>query len=63
MPACQFDRPETKDGMALAFRRSQCETPTCAVKLRSLGAGLSYEVFFEDFGIKMVKTGESLLIT
>jgi alpha-galactosidase len=59
--AYQFDRPETQDGMALAFRRSQCETPTCAVKLRGLNPDLSYEIFFEDYGIKIVKTGASLL--
>ena len=59
--AYQFDRPESGDGMALAFRRSQCETPCCAVKFRGLEAGLSYEVFFEDYGIKIVKSGQSLL--
>ncbi|MGD0784147.1 MAG: alpha-galactosidase, partial [Candidatus Aminicenantales bacterium] len=59
--AYQFDRPEAGDGMALAFRRSQCETPTCPVRLRGLNPGLTYEVYFEDYGIRVVRTGESLL--
>jgi alpha-galactosidase len=58
--AYQFDRPESGDGMALAFRRSQCETPTCAVRFHGLNPGLSYEIFFEDYGIRLVKTGDSL---
>ncbi len=31
------------------------------MKFRGLEAGLSYEVFFEDYGIKIVKSGQSLL--
>ena len=59
--AYQFDRPEDGDGMALAFRRSASETPTCAVKFHGLNPAASYDVFFEDYGIRIIKSGAELL--
>ena len=59
--AYQFDRPEEGDGMALAFRRSACETPICAVKFHGLNPASSYEVYFEDYGIRIIKSGAELL--
>ena len=58
--AFQWDRPEEKDGIVMAFRRPQAPLPAIEVKLRALDPGADYEVEFVDYGITVVKSGREL---
>ncbi len=59
--AYQFSRPAQKDGIIFAFRRNACNNSTINVKLRGLDDKAQYEINFEDYGIKFVKSGKELL--
>ena len=58
--AYQFHRDDLHQGMALAFRRPKCVAETSILKLRGLTLDASYEVHFEDSGIKQAFTGKKL---
>jgi alpha-galactosidase len=58
--AFQWDRPEERDGIVLAFRRPLAATAAIVVKLQGLDAGADYEVSFEDYGIAVFKSGREL---
>jgi len=58
--AFQWDRPEERDGIVMAFRRPQAPLPAIEVKLRALDPGADYEVEFVDYGITVVKSGREL---
>jgi alpha-galactosidase len=58
--AFQWNRPEERDGIVLAFRRHQAAQSTIAVALRELDPEGDYEVTFEDYGITLLKTGRQL---
>ncbi len=59
--AYQFDRPESGDGMILAFRRTACPAATCRVVLKGLRPDATYGLEFEDFGIKIIASGKKLM--
>jgi alpha-galactosidase len=58
--AFQWDRPEERDGIVLAFRRPLAEAATIVVKLGGLDPGADYEVSYEDYGITLFKSGREL---
>ncbi|MCX6561027.1 MAG: alpha-galactosidase [Candidatus Aminicenantes bacterium] len=58
--AFQWDRPEERDGIVLAFRRPSAPAASIVVRLRGLDPEGDYEASFEDYGIAVVKTGREL---
>ncbi len=59
--AYQFDRPESEDGIVLAFRRNLSTVSTCQVKLHGLIPSAVYALNFEDYGLKISVAGKDLL--
>jgi alpha-galactosidase len=58
--AFQWNRPEEKDGIVLAFRRPKSAEAALSLPLRGLEPGADYEVSFEDYGLVLVKSGREL---
>ncbi len=58
--AFQWDRPEERDGIILAFRRPLAAAATATISPHELEADADYEVSFEDYGISLFKTGKEL---
>lgn len=58
--AFQWNRPEERDGIVLAFRRHQATESSVTVVLHELEPDADYEVTFEDYGITVFKTGRQL---
>jgi alpha-galactosidase len=58
--AMQWDRPEERDGMILAFRRPQAPADSIVVKPHGLEPDGDYELIFEDYGITVIKSGREL---
>jgi len=58
--AFQWNRPEERDGIVLAFRRHQAAQSSITVVLHELEPDGDYEVTFEDYGITLFKTGREL---
>jgi len=58
--AFQWDRPEERDGIVLAFRRPMAPQASIEVKLGGLDAGADYEVDYVDYGVVVVKSGREL---
>jgi hypothetical protein len=58
--AFQWDRPEERDGIILAFRRPQAASATIMINPHELAPDADYEVSFEDYGIMLFKTGKEL---
>ena len=58
--AFQWDRPEERDGIVLAFRRPMAPQSSIVVKLGGLEPGADYEVSYEDYGVVVVKSGRVL---
>jgi len=58
--AFQWNRPEERDGIVLAFRRHQAPQSSIAIVLHELVADGDYEVTFEDYGITLFKSGREL---
>ncbi len=58
--AFQWDRPEERDGIVLAFRRPRAPEASITVKLGGLEPGADYEVSYEDYGVALVKSGHEL---
>ena len=58
--AFQWNRPEERDGIVLAFRRHQATESSITVVLHELEPDADYEVTFEDYGITVFKTGRQL---
>ena len=59
--AYQMNRPAQKDGIIIAFRRGGCEKESVSVKLSGLDSISTYELFFEDYGLPIRKTGRELM--
>jgi alpha-galactosidase len=59
--AYQLNRPDKKDGLVIAFRRSSSETDLIRVRLHGLEKEAIYELFFEDYGITIEKKGSELM--
>ncbi len=58
--AFQWNRPETGDGLILAFRRDKAPDSAIRPGLRGLEPGADYEVSFQDYGLTVIKTGREL---
>ena len=58
--AYQFHKEDLRQGMILAFRRPECITQTANLKLWGLSSDASYEVHFEDSGVKRTFTSKKL---
>jgi alpha-galactosidase len=58
--AFQWDRPEARDGIVLAFRRPQAAATSITARLQGLEAGADYELDFEDYGLSIVRNGREL---
>ena len=58
--AFQWDRPEERDGIILAFRRPQAASASITIGPRELAPDADYEVSFEDYGITLFKSGQEL---
>jgi hypothetical protein len=58
--AFQWDRPEERDGIVLAFRRPMAPKASIVVKLGGLEPGADYEVSYEDYGVALIKSGREL---
>ena len=58
--AYQFHKPDLDQGIVLAFRRPECEVQTLTVRLWGLAPQASYEIHFEDSGLKRTLQGEQL---
>ncbi len=59
--AYQLNRPLQKDGVVIAFRRQGCINETIGAKLYGLADNADYELFFEDYGIKITGKGRDLM--
>jgi alpha-galactosidase len=59
--AYQLNRPEQKDGIVLAFRRERNTDESMTIKLSGLVADSQYELFYEDYGLKINKSGKELM--
>jgi alpha-galactosidase len=58
--AYQLNRPEQKDGIVLAFRRDRYTDDSMTIKLKGLIADAHYELFYEDNGARVIKSGKEL---
>jgi alpha-galactosidase len=58
--AYQWDRPEERDGIVLAFRRPMAPQASILVRLGGLEAEADYEVDYVDYGVVVVKSGREL---
>jgi len=59
--ALQWDRPEERDGIVLAFRRPQAAECTITIALQELDPDGDYEVAYDDYGITLFKSGRELM--
>jgi len=59
--AYQLNRPIQNDGIIIAFRRQNSFVESVNIKLRGLENNATYELFYEDYGIKVNKTGAELM--
>jgi len=59
--AYQLNRPDKNDGLVIAFRRPSSETQLLHVRLHGLHKDFIYELFFEDYGIRVKKKGGELM--
>jgi len=59
--AYQLNRPEKGDGIILAFRREGDFNETLRINLKGLDKNVLYEVFYEDYGIKIHRSGDELM--
>jgi len=58
--AFQWDRPEERDGIVLAFRRPQAAATSIPARLQGLEPGADYELDFVDYGLTIVRSGREL---
>ena len=47
--------------MILAFRRPECPTQNCNLKLWGVSSDASYEIYFEDCGRKQLLSGKEMI--
>jgi len=59
--AYQLNRPESNDGVILAFRRKNCHDDSLIVKLKGIDKKAFYELTDEDSQIKITQQGENLM--
>jgi alpha-galactosidase len=58
--AYQLDRPEKGDGIVMAFRREGNKEESIQIQLKGIDKSAQYEIFYEDYGLKIIKTGDEL---
>ena len=59
--AYQLNRPENKDGIIIAFRREECSNESIQVVLQGLDYGATYELFYEDYKLRIINSGKELM--
>ena len=59
--AYQLNRPQQKDGIIVAFRRSENPDESIQIKLSGLDRDAVYELHYEDYGIKSKLKGVELM--
>jgi len=59
--AYQLNRQDQGDGIVLAFRRKDCTDESIQIKLRGIDPKAIYELFYEDYGIQVQKSGQALI--
>ncbi len=59
--AYQLNRPQQRDGIVIAFRRSENGNQSIHTKLSGLDENLTYELFYEDYGLKIKSKGSELM--
>jgi len=59
--AYQLNRPDQRDGIILAFRRSGSNEESIHVRLSGLEDNTIYEVNYEDYGVVIRKSGHELM--
>ena len=59
--AYQMNRPEKKDGIIIAFRRGGSNTESITARLSGIELKANYDLFFEDYGLHITKTGQELI--
>ncbi|MEI6678047.1 MAG: alpha-galactosidase [Mariniphaga sp.] len=59
--AYQLNRPAKNDGIIIAFRRIGNSNESIHTKLSGLEAASTYELFYEDFGLRVSNTGRELM--
>jgi alpha-galactosidase len=60
--AMQFDRPDTGEGLVLAFRRSRSPFVAADFPLRALDPAATYAVEDADTGDTVTRRGETLML-
>ncbi len=59
--AYQLNRPTQKDGIIVAFRRGGANSESIVVKLSGVESDATYELFFEDYGLRIPKKGREMM--
>ena len=59
--AYQMNRPHQNDGIIIAFRRGGSSIESIPAKLSGVEANATYELFFEDYGLRITKTGREMM--
>jgi len=58
--AYQLNRPEEGDGVIMAFRREGNFSESLKINLKGLDKNSLYEIFYEDYGLKINRSGVEL---
>ena len=59
--AYQLNRTKQSDGIVIAFRRGGSVSETIKTKLHGLEPDSTYELFYEDYGLRIQKKGAELM--
>jgi len=59
--AYELNRPEQNDGVVIAFRREGAVNESISTRLFGLEDNATYELFYQDYGVKVRKTGHDLM--
>jgi alpha-galactosidase len=59
--AYQLNRENEGDGIIMAFRRENCPDDSILVKLQGLDKRANYELYDEDSGNRITKTGDEIM--
>ena len=59
--AYQLNRPEQKDGIVIIFRREEAANESISTRLYGLNENSDYELFYEDYGLQIRKSGRELM--
>jgi len=55
-----MNRPKEKDGIIIAFRRTGSTNESIRTRLHGLEENAIYELYYEDYGLRIRKTGREL---